>query len=406
MSLLFWYPGHELLLGDIAHAENCYLFDSKGNRYVDFESGVWCTSIGHGHPRVLAVLREQAARITHCGFNYTNEVVEGSARTLLGLVGFDRGRAVFLCSGSEAIEYGVRVARMVTDRPLFLTMADSYFGAYGSAATRRAEEWLAFDWVDCSRCSKSLDCAEDCPRFASIPFQRIGAFLLEPGSSSGLVRFPPPGLIRRIVARVRSDGGLILVNEVTTGIGRTGEWFGYQHYRLDPDIVAAGKGLGNGYPISVALFARRVVDRLANRPIRYAQSHQNDPLGAAVAATVISVIEEERLVERGRKIGTLLADGLEQIRSGNATIHEVRARGAMIAIEIEDSAGDDLTGRIHRGLVERGYVAGRRPGVNVIRLDPPLTIPEEEIAGFLAAVAETLPPAKGGDPFRGNQRNP
>ncbi|MBD3336544.1 MAG: aminotransferase class III-fold pyridoxal phosphate-dependent enzyme, partial [Candidatus Eisenbacteria bacterium] len=196
MTRLSWYPGHDLILTDIARAENCYLYDSRGKRYVDLESGVWALSLGHGHPRILRVMAEQSGRIIHMGFNYTNAVVEECAQEFLSLLGCDGGRCVFLCSGSEAVEYGVRVAQMVSERPLLMTMADSYFGAYGSASSKAREEWFCFDWTACGGCPDGKICDETCEHWAAIPFDRIGGFLFEPGSSSGLVRFPPRKLVQ------------------------------------------------------------------------------------------------------------------------------------------------------------------------------------------------------------------
>jgi acetylornithine aminotransferase len=387
---LLWYPGHELLLPDIVRAENCHLYDSAGKRYVDLESGVWCTSIGHAHPRVRRVIQEQGARIAHTGFAYSNPIVPQAAAEVLSLLGFEGGRCVFLCSGSEAVEYGVRAAQSVMDRPLILTMADSYFGAYGSASTRRREEWFNFDWAACASCPPADAGGPRCEHWEAIPLGDIGGFLFEPGSSSGLVRFPPEPLVQAIVAAVRRNGGLVLVNEVTTGIGRTGRWFGHQHYGLEPDVVALGKGIGNGYPVSVAAFSPRAVERLGDRPVKYAQSHQNDPLGAAVAAEVIRVIREGRLIERGRAIGARLAAGLHGIRRRTDRIREVRQRGLMAAVELHDESGSPFTTETHRALVRRGYVVGKRPGVPVLRLDPGLTIEEADIDGFLKALAEVL----------------
>jgi acetylornithine aminotransferase len=189
---------------------------------------------------------------------------------------------------------------------------------------------------------------------------------------------------------VRESGGFVLVNEVTTGIGRTGKWFGHQHYGLVPDIVAAGKGIGNGYPVSVAAFGRRVVDRLGEKPVTYAQSHQNDPLGAAVAREVVRVIREESLIERGVEIGEVLVTGLERIWKSTDRIREVRARGAMIAIELADDDAASFTAGIHRELVRRGFIVGKRPGAPVLRLDPALTIEKADIEGFLAALEAAL----------------
>ena len=420
MSHLLWYPGHELWLRDIVRAFNCDLYDSAGRRYVDLESGVWCTAIGHAHPAVLRVLAEQSQRIAHTGYNYSCAAVEEAAREILALAGLGEGRCVFLCSGSEAVEYGVRVARMATSRPRFLTMTDSYFGAYGSAAARRSEEWFSFDWSTAcaTRCARERDpgaadaekagpteqrkadpseaatdaghCGPDCPHWNAIPWGEIGGFLFEPGSSSGLVRFPPRALIRAIAAKVRQDGGWILVNEVTTGIGRTGMWFGHQHYGISPYVVAMGKGLGNGYPVAAAVFSPELIAALEGREVKYSQSHQNDPLGAAVAREVVRVIGQERLVERGREIGAMLMQGLEQIRRGRERIAQVRGRGLMIAVELCDDADASFSTRVHRALLQRGYLVARRPGLNVLRIDPPLTVDRADVEGFLRAFDQVL----------------
>jgi acetylornithine aminotransferase len=383
MNHLIWYPGHDLLLRDIVRAENCHLHDPRGGRYVDLESGVWCTPLGHGHPRMLRVMAEQAARIAHTGFAYSNRIVEEAARGFLGLLGFENGHCVFLCSGSEAVEHAVRTAQAVIQRPLLMTMTDSYFGAYGSASKKQEDEWFCFDWAACAACPHADECDERCEHWAAIPFGDIGGFLFEPGSSSGLVRFPPEKLIRNLVAAVKENDGLILINEVTTGVGRTGSWFGYQHYGISPDIVALGKGIGNGYPVSVTAFAPGVIERLGGVSVPYAQSHQNDPLGAAIAREVVEVIREEGLIERCGTVSALLLSGLDEIKERTDRTMEIRARGLMVAIELEDDAEASFTVRTHCELLRRGYVVGRRPGINVLRLDPSLTIDEEDIKGFL-----------------------
>lgn len=390
MSRFIWYPGYDVLLRDIVRAENCSLFDSDGRRYVDLEAGVWCTSIGHGNPRVLRAIAEQSARIAHTGFCYTSEIVEEVAKEILSLLGFEGGRCVFLCSGSEAVEYGVRVAQSIDDRPLLMIMADSYCGAYGSARRKHPGEWFSFDWTECASCPHSGGCGEHCERWAAIPWDRIAGFLLEPGSSSGLVRFPPEKLIRGIAAVMNDTNGLLLVNEVTTGVGRTGEWFGYQHYGVSPDIVAMGKGIGNGYPVSVTAMAPAVVNRLGDEPVNYAQSHQNDPLGAAVVREVIKTIREEKLVERGRDLAAALLGGLERIRAESGMIREIRARGLLVALELEDDPDGAFADRVHRELARRGFVLARRPHTSVLRVDPSLTIEKEDIEGFLKTLAAVL----------------
>ena len=385
MRRVIWLPGHDVLLENVVRAENCYLYDANGKRYVDLESGVWCTSIGHGNRRILKALNEQAARISHTGFIYSSAVVDDAASEILALLGFDGGNLVFLCSGSEAVEYGVRVSRMISERPLLMTMADSYFGAYGSAWRRDEREWYSFDWTPCPECPEDRPCDRSCKHWAAIPFDRIGGFLFEPGSSAGLVRFPPVKLIQAIVGEVHRSGGLVQVNEVTTGIARTGRWFGFQHYDIAPDIVSLGKGLGNGYPVSVTAFAPGTLDRLGGRPIMYAQSHQNDPLGATVAREVVRIIGEQGLVERCGRIGDSLIAGLEGVSTHTDRIREIRGKGLLVAIEMQDDPNDTLTKKMLRDLLDWGFVLAHRSGFGVLRVDPPLTIDPEDIEAFLQA---------------------
>ncbi len=390
MDCLFRYPGYELPLKDIIRSENCYLYDADGNRYVDLESGVWCTAIGHGHPRVLKVMNEQSGRIAHTGFTYTSRIVDEAAHAILALHGFESGQCAFLSSGSEAVEYGVRLAQAINSLPMMLTMADSYFGAYGAASARPAETWFSFDWMACANCDFDADCSDSCGRWAAIPFDQIGGFLFEPGSSSGLVRFPPEKLVRSIAAAIKAQNGLILVNEVTTGVGRTGKWFGYQHYGIQPDIVAMGKGIGNGYPVSVTAVSRQVAEKVAHSGFKYAQSHQNDPLGAAIALEVVRIIDEEGLVARGKEMGAILLDGLQTIQTRTKAIRSIRARGLMLAVDLEDNDNSDITRAVQQELVRKGYILARRPGLNTLRIDPSLTIEKQDIENFLAVLEKTL----------------
>jgi len=390
MEHIIWCIGHELVLSDIVRGENCYLYDLKGKRYVDLESGVWCTSIGHSNPRINRVIKEQIDRITHTGYCYANKIIEESAIEILNTLSFDKGKCVFLCSGSEAVEFGVRVAQNISEKPLLLTMTDSYFGAYGSASKRMESEWYSFDWLKCSTCPYFKDCDPECSILLEIPFEKIGGFLFEPGSSSGLVRFPPKKLIQNITQKIKSDKGLLIINEVTTGIGRTGEWYGYQHYKLQPDIVALGKGLGNGYPVSVTAINKNVSNRLGSKSFKYAQSHQNDSLGAAVAREVIRVIQEEDLIERSKKIGNYFINKLEQLAKSYNIIKEVRGRGLMIALELNDNYHNSPAALIQKELLYKGFIVAHRPGFNVLRVDPPLTIGKEDIESFIISLKQVL----------------
>ena len=369
--------GHKLTLAHIVEGDGAWLADDKGRRYLDLESGVWCTPLGHKHPRVNAAIARQAGRIAHAGFCYSSDIVEEAAAAVLSIAGLEGGQCLFLCSGSEAIELARQICGHITEKPATLCLHDAYLGSF-SAVTERDEGWHLFDWRDCASCPDREDCRRGCPKLAEIPGD-ISAFVFEPGSASGFVRFPPASLIRNIVDIVRAQGGRILVNDVTTGMGRTGEWFGFNHYGIEPDLVAIGKGLGNGYPVSALAINRETAGALDGGSFKYMQSHQNDPLGAAVALAVIGALADEGLVERAASLGAAFL-GVLQGLAASGQITAVRGRGMMFAVEFADRAVCD---RICEGLLDRGYIVGNRGGT--LRIDPPLTIAEADFRAFADA---------------------
>jgi len=378
---------------EIDRAVGCTLYTVDGREIVDMESGVWAVALGHNHPRINGALRAQLDRISHIGYRVSAAIQDDAAAALLESAGLTGGRCVFLSSGSEAVEFSVQIARRVTGRPLLLTLTESFLSSYGSAGTKRPEEWALFDRAGCADCPSEHPCDGSCPRLAEIPFDRIGAMVFEPASAGGFIRFPQEKLIRALCRRVRSAGGLVVVNEVTTGIGRTGTWYGFEHAGLRPDLIAVGKGLGNGYPVSAVAMRGEVADaveHLIEKGFHYAQSHQNDPLGCAVATEVLRVIREEGLVERCADVGATFREGLEEIATAHPVVRDVRGRGLMLAIEFAaDRDGfvlDDLFAR----LLDRGFLVGYKPEGNLLRFFPPLTIPETDLARLLQTLDELL----------------
>lgn len=366
---------YDIVKTDFIRGQGCNLYDSRGDRYIDFEAGVWCVGLGHNHPRVNRVLLKQIEKLTHIGYRYTPDLVEEAAIALSGTWHDATGKCVFLNSGSEAVEFGVRVARLLSEKPLLLTMSDSYLAAYGSAGSKDETEWYCFDWQLCER----EGCDSDCRHIQEIPFDQIGGFVFEPGNAHGTVRFPPSQIVQAITDRIKQQHGFVVVDEVTTGLGRTGAWYGYDHYGLQPDIVAVGKGLGNGYPVSAVMITRDLADRVEHSGLRYAQSHQNDPPGCAVAREVIAVLREEDLIERSRQIGEYFLAELNKLAKRHSAIKEVRGRGLMIVVEFHDSGESDTVTRLYQQLLSNGVIVGYTPPAHLLRFYPPLTIEKEDI---------------------------
>lgn len=197
--------------------------------------------------------------------------------------------------------------------------------------------------------------------------------------------------MRLIADEVRKRGGLIVVNEVTTGAGRTGKDCAYQHSGITPDIVVMGKGIGNGYPVSAIVLSRDIVEKLEASPLSYMQSHQNDPLGARIVDRVLEVIQRERLAVRAAKLGRELFDKLKSLER-HSVVHEVRGKGLMMAVEFDSQ---ETCAAIHTSLISAGFVTNNRG--KMIRIDPPLNINRDTLDRFsqcLSNLVTSLQPGK------------
>jgi acetylornithine/N-succinyldiaminopimelate aminotransferase len=382
MSAVLRCSGYELVKHDIQFGDGCYLFDAPGKRYLDLEAGDWGASLGHSHARINRVIQAQSQRLMHIAFTYTTPIVEQAARAVLDVVGLQDGQCLFLSSGSEAVEFAVQAALKSSGKPKFLTMVDSFLASYGSAGSRPPEQWHCFDWAECDVCPKVDACDPRCEKIAALPFGDLAAWVFEPGSSSGLIRFPPQGLIRVINSKIREYDGILIANEVTTGMGRTGKWFGHQHYDLKPDIIALGKGLGNGYPVSAVVMRDEVARSLLERGFRYAQSHQNDPLGCAVAREVIRVMQDKNLIEHSRQVGEYFLAELQRLADQSAHICEVRGRGLMLAVQF-NRASKNMARQVFYDLLEHGFIVGCKPDPNLIRFLPPLLLAHDNASDFV-----------------------
>lgn len=376
---------HDISRTDLIRGHGCHLFDRNGNRYVDLESGIWCVALGHSHPRITAVARRQLGRVVHLGTRHPSPLAETAAVALLERLALCGGKCLFLSSGSEAMAFALRAAGVVTRRPLFLTLAGSYLGAYEPFARRERHGWLEVDWDSCGACARG---DLSCRHLAAIPFDDVAAFVLEPGSASGTVQPPPARLVTNLASSLRRHGGLLVANEVTTGLGRTGTWFGFEHYGLRPDIVALGKALGNGFPVSAVAMRDGLAQALEKTGFRYAQSHQNDPFGCAVALEVLAVLEDEKLIERSRRLGELFLRGLDALADSTGGMAAARGRGLMVALQLHEQIPAP---QLAADLMELGFLAGSDQSANLLRFFPPLIIDEEDIQTLLLALERLLP---------------
>ncbi|MBP1613256.1 MAG: aminotransferase class-III [Bacteroidetes bacterium] len=356
----FYYPSDKV----IVRSKDCYLYDSEGKEYIDFESGVWCANLGHSNDRIVHVVEKQAKESIHHGYRFRNRFSEELSKELQRLIGFKDGSSVFLSSGSEAVNLAITLSRNLTGRKKVLKINNSYLSAYGFGQMAKENENLV-----------SVE-FNDLNSIRNVDFNEISALVLETGGASvEMVRFPDFEFIAQLIGNIKKNNCLIIAEEVTTGMGRLGRWFGFQHYDVMPDMVVTGKALGNGFPISAVTVSSNVTERFHQNWFAYAQSHQNDPFGCAIGLEVIKIIEETDLISRSNSVGIYFKEQLLQVLNNHKDkVKEVRARGLMLALEFKDGFDGK---KICDSLFEAGNVIGFK--LNTLRFLPPLTIKTSDI---------------------------
>jgi len=380
MSHLFNSTGYPLYNANIVRGRGCYIYDRSGKEYLDFEAGVWALPLGHCDPDITAAMHQQIDEILHVGYKYSQPIVETCAEKMLEIAGMSEGKCVFLTSGSEAVEYGVQLAKAIRPGKNCVCLEGQYLSAYGLCAQNAADSWDVVQWNYYDRKSpdewyQQLENAID--------FSQAGIFVFEPGNTSGLVKLPPQELISGLSRLIREHDIVTVVDEVTCGIGRTGKWFGFQHYDLKPDFVAVGKGIGNGYPVSAVMIGENVIKEAEISDFHFAQSHQNDPMGCRVACEVIKKIERINLLHHAEAAGKYLREQYEALRRELPVILEVRGIGLLNCIELSDSVSEAALRQTDQKLFDNGIIAGVKPKERVIRTYCPLIVTEDMIDRYI-----------------------
>lgn len=387
MGNLYNSTGYPIYNDKIINSQGCYVYDDKGNKYLDFESGVWCLSLGHKHPKIMAAIYDQLNRISHVGYKYNDEVAEKAAEKLIQITGISSAKCVFLSSGSEAVEYGIKMAKALRPNKKGICLTNQYFSAYGSASNLSSPEWINIPWTHDEQ--KSVE--EWTSKLVSfIDFEQIGVFVFDAGNTSGLVKLPPYNLVSAINQLLKKVDGIMVVDEVTCGIGRTGKWFGYMNYNLSPDIVAIGKGLGNGYPVSAVVIKDELAENATQVGFHYAQSHQNDPLGCRIAYEVIKTIEEDQLLENAATLGEYFRGGYSKIMGCNNVLNEVRGIGFLNSIQFSERIKPEQLLELDKLLFINGFVVGIKPNDKVLRTYNPLITETYMIDNYLEVLEVLL----------------
>ena len=297
-------PTYARLPVTFSHGEGVYLFDTEGRRYLDGLSGIAVNGLGHAHPAVTQTIRDQADKLVHASNLYGIAPQEQLAERLVEITGMQN--CFFGNSGAEANEAAIKLARLHghnhgVDKPAIVVLEGAFHGrtlatlsATGNRKIQAGFEPLVSGFVRAPR--------NDIEAIRQIAANNpdVVAFLAEPIQGEGGIYPLEVDYLQAVREICDEHGWLMMLDEVQTGNGRTGTWFGYEHFTLRPDIVAIGKGLGNGYPVSAVALHAEISAALHGTDFHYAQSHQNDPLPCAIAAEVLRVMREDEEPVEGR----------------------------------------------------------------------------------------------------------
>ncbi len=369
-------PSYRRLPVAFVRGKGAWLWDDQERRYLDAVSGIAVCGLGHAHPAVAQAVAEQSAALVHTSNLYRVPLQESLAARLTQLSGMDN--AFFCNSGAEANEAAIKIARLLghergIDLPAVVVMEGAFHGRTLAtlSATANRNVQRGFEPLVQGFVRVPYDDPEALGQAAS-QRRHIVAVLLEPLQGEAGVLVPTPGYLTQVRSICDRHGWLMMLDEVQTGLGRTGAWFAYQHEGITPDVLTLAKSLGNGVPIGACLARGQAAELI--QPGMHAATFGGNPLACRAALAVLATLEQTGLVKRAAQLGRRILDGLRDVLHGCGHIKDIRGKGLMIGIELTRPCGE---------LVEKALQAGLLINVTadtVVRLLPPLVMNDAEAA--------------------------
>jgi 4-aminobutyrate aminotransferase/(S)-3-amino-2-methylpropionate transaminase len=378
-------------------ASNAEIWDVEGRRYIDFASGISVLNTGHLHPKVQAAIAQQLTKLTHTCFQVTPyESYIALAEQLNALApGATPKKTIFLTTGAEAVENAIKIARYHTKRSAVIAFSGGFHGRTLAciSLTGKVQPYKAgfgpmlpeiyhlpfpmpYHGVTVE---DSLTALEQLFK-ADVDPARVAAIIIEPVLGEGGFYAAPPELLRRLRTLCDSHGIVLIADEIQSGFGRTGRMFAIEHSGIEPDLITIAKSVAGGVPLAGVIGKAQIMD--APLPGGLGGTYAGSPLGCAAGLAVLDVMREEQLLKRSQEIGRFMSSRLKGLQVRFPCIGEVRALGAMVAIElVKNSRADSPDADLTKALVQ---AAGRHGLVllscgiyaNVIRFLAPLTIPD------------------------------
>lgn len=355
------------------------VYDADGKRYVDFLGGIAVNSLGHAHPAILEAVTQQLGTLGHVSNLYASEPVVELAERLLAHFGDGEGRAFFCNSGTEAVEAAFKIARL-TGRPKMVACEEAFHGrTMGALAlTGQPSKRTPFEPMPPGVVHVPYG---DAAALEAVVDEDTAAVFLEPMMGESGVVVPPFDYLAKAREITARKGALLVLDEVQTGIGRTGKFYAHQAVGIVPDVITLAKGLGGGMPIGAVLANGRAAELLT--PGLHGTTFGGNPVCAAAALAVLRTIDETDLLSHVESVGKRLSDGIELLQ--HPLIDQVRGAGLLLGIVLTDEVSALVEARAR----EAGYLVNpAKP--DVIRLAPPLVLTETQADNFVADLPEIL----------------
>lgn len=368
------------------HGEGAYLFDAAGNRYLDALCGIAVCGLGHAHPAVSEAICSQARRLLHTSNLYHIELQQKLADALCRVAAMDR--VFFSNSGAEANEAALKLARLHGHQkgisaPQVIVMEGSFHGRTMATLTATGNRKIQAGFEPLV------------PGFLRAPYNdldalrtiadnspNVVAILVEPITGEGGIRIPAENYLGEIRALCDQRGWLMMLDEIQTGMGRTGRWFAHQHHGVIPDVMTLAKGLGNGVPIGACLARGPAADVF--RPGNHGSTFGGNPLAASAALAVIETLEQDKLIDNAAAMGTLMLQAFRDRLGAAPGVVSIRGKGLMIGIELDRPCAELMQQALARKLLINVTAD------SVVRLLPPLTLTHEQAQTIVATVSELI----------------
>ncbi|QLH75462.1 MAG: acetylornithine transaminase [Methanomassiliicoccales archaeon] len=366
----------------ITHGKKEFVYDIDGKEYIDFVAGIAVNCLGHGHPELVKAICEQASKMIHISNLYYSKEQADLGEAIASIVPFPLEVSMFCNSGTEANEAALKLASKHTRRVKFIACANSFHGRTSAALSATGQPKYKEGYGPLLSNAFHHIPFNDVEALKSVVDTSTAGVLLEVVQGEGGVIPATMEFIKTARDLCDETGALMIVDEVQTGMGRTGRWFGFEHYGVVPDIISLAKGLGGGVPIG-AIVARRDI-AMTFTPGSHGTTFGGNPLACAAGCAVINTIKKEDLVRRAGLVGEVWRSELKKMTKDSSLIKEIRGIGLMTGLEMGDGAKEFQRYGLAKGIL-LNVTAGK-----TIRLVPPLIISDSSITKFNVCLKEFL----------------